>query len=390
MAHLLDYQCCFIKGLKTCHLLVSSSQTAEAVRSSYGTPAYVYDVASLKSNANQCLAFPNAFGLTVRFAMKSCPNAAILQLFNSMGLHIDASSGYEVRRAISAGIPASHISLSTQELPNDFAELLKLGVKINACSLTQLERIGSESPGHAIGLRVNPGLGSGGTKRTNVGGPSSSFGSGSDPAVWQRVSGVSLDIVNKFPAVTHLNLGGGYKVGRMKSEVSTDLSKIGLPVRQDFEKFAKDTGRKLHLEIEPGTFLVANVGSLVSTVQDIVSTGSDGHTFIKLDAGMTDLLRPSLYGAQHPIITIPKKTTTTSTTSYVVVGHCCESGDILTPASVEGCGAYVSGMSAKNYNSFPEAPEVLIDETGGLHLIRRRQSLEQIFQNEMPLPEALL
>jgi hypothetical protein len=72
------------------------------------------------------------------------------------------------------------------------------------------------------------------------------------------------------------------QVGRMKSEVSTDLSKIGLPVRQDFEKFAKDTGRKLHLEIEPGTFLVANVGSLVSTVQDIVSTGSDGHTFIKV------------------------------------------------------------------------------------------------------------
>jgi diaminopimelate decarboxylase len=72
------------------------------------------------------------------------------------------------------------------------------------------------------------------------------------------------------------------QVGRMKSEVSTDLSKIGVPVREDFEKFAKDTGRKLHLEIEPGTFLVANVGSLVSTVQDIVSTGSDGHTFIKV------------------------------------------------------------------------------------------------------------
>jgi hypothetical protein len=68
----------------------------------------------------------------------------------------------------------------------------------------------------------------------------------------------------------------------MKSEVSTDLSKIGVPVRADFEQFAADTGRKLHLEIEPGTFLVANVGSLVSTVQDIVSTGTDGHTFIKV------------------------------------------------------------------------------------------------------------
>ena len=68
----------------------------------------------------------------------------------------------------------------------------------------------------------------------------------------------------------------------MSSEVSTDLIKIGTPVKSDFERFAADTGRKLHLEIEPGTFLVANAGALVSTVQDIISTGKDGHCFIKV------------------------------------------------------------------------------------------------------------
>jgi diaminopimelate decarboxylase len=97
-----------------------------------GTPLYAYSMDSLNENADRCLAFPNAFGLTVRYAMKACPNSTILKIFNKKGIHIDASSGYEVRRAMAAGIPAENISLSTQELPADFAELVDMGVKVNA------------------------------------------------------------------------------------------------------------------------------------------------------------------------------------------------------------------------------------------------------------------
>ena len=64
--------------------------------------------------------------------MKACPNSSILKFFNSKGIHIDASSGFECRRAMSAGVPAENISLSTQELPDDFEELVKMGVKVNA------------------------------------------------------------------------------------------------------------------------------------------------------------------------------------------------------------------------------------------------------------------
>lgn len=106
----------------------SAKKSIEAV----GSPLYAYSIPVLQENADKCLAFPNAYGLTVRYAMKASPNAAILQLFNKKGIHIDASSGYEVRRAISAGIPAENISLSTQELPADFAELVDMGVKMNA------------------------------------------------------------------------------------------------------------------------------------------------------------------------------------------------------------------------------------------------------------------
>lgn len=413
-------------------------EEAKAVRDAFGTPAYVYDLARLEEQATKALAFPNAFGLTVRYAMKASPNAAILKVFRKKGLNIDASSGYEVHRAVKAGFDYADISLSTQEFPDFFPELVEKGLKVNACSLSQLEAFGKAFPGGDVGLRFNPGLGSGGTGKTNVGGPSSSFGiwhellpeakalcekydlnvtrihthigSGSDPAVWTKTSGMSLDLCRSFPTVTTLNLGGGYKVGRMSNEQSTDLQVVGNPVKELFEAYARETGVELTLEIEPGTFLLANSCCIVATVQDKVTTGTDeGHTFLKLDAGMTEVLRPSLYAAQHPLVAVSADgSSPASKASYVVVGHCCESGDLLTPGPddaesiaeremgavergdmlvVEGAGAYCAGMSSKNYNSFPEAPEVMRGRDGTMHLIRKRQSLEQILENELELAD---
>lgn len=208
------------------------------------------------------------------------------------------------------GVPAEKISLSSQELPQDFEELVKLGVKINACSVSQLERFGKAFAGTSqkVGVRINPGVGSGGFSssatgfsKTNVGGPASSFGiwhetvtdgtvpaivdkygleverihthigSGSDPAIWQSVAKKSLSFCEIWDTVTSLNLGGGYKVGRNPDEKTTDLGEIGAPVADAFKEFAKDHGRELTLEIEPGTYLVANAGALVTTIQDKVS-----------------------------------------------------------------------------------------------------------------------
>ena len=405
-----------------------SPTAASAIAAAQGTPCYVYDEATLSAQADAMLAFPNAYGLTVRFAMKACPNASVLRLFAAKGLHLDASSGYEVRRAMMAGVPADRISLSSQELPSDFAELLRLGIHVNACSLLQLERIGEAVPGQAVGLRFNPGRGSGGTGKTNVGGPDSSFGiwhdwaeqaqaiatkhhlkvvrihthigSGSDPVVWQEVSAASLALVLRFPDVVTLNLGGGYKVARVAADLGTDPQIVGAPVKRAFQKFAADHGRPLRLEIEPGTFLVANAGAVLCRVQDVVSTGV--RMFLKLDSGMTEILRPSFYGSQHPVHLYPLSPTG-RLCDYVVVGHCCESGDLISCAPGEpetlatrtlpeasagdlvvigGAGAYCAGMSTKNYNSFPEAPEVLLQAGEKFRVIRRRQTLAQIFQNE--------
>jgi diaminopimelate decarboxylase len=406
---------------------------ADKIRREWGTPAYVYSESMLRAQAAQVLAFPNAFGLTVRYAMKAASNAAILNTFADCGLGIDASSGFECHRAMRAGIPANRISLSSQEWPSDFAELRAMGIEINACSLNQLRQFAAKRPGDEIGLRVNPGLGSGGTHKTNTGGPASSFGiwheklpearriaeengirvarihthigSGSDPAVWQRVAGLTLATVGEFPDVRVVNLGGGFKVGRMPDERSTDVAAAGAPVRDAFIEFARETGRELHLEIEPGTFLLANAGCLVATVQDVTDTGAEGYRFLKLDTGMTEILRPALYGSQHPLHVFPARPTG-RTLPYVAVGHCCETGDLLTPAPerhdvlaprdlpesvpgdlcvIEGAGAYCAAMSAKGYNSFPEAPEIMVRTDGTPVLIRRRGTLDQLVANEVAM-----
>ncbi len=406
-------------------------ERADALRREFGTPCFLYAENTLRAAADAAKAFPAAYGLTVRYAMKAAPNANLLRRFLDWGLSFDASSLHEALRLEAAGVPLERVSLSSQQFDPGFADLHRRGMAVNACSLDQLRRFGEAFPGGRAGLRFNPGLGSGGTNRTNVGGPASSFGiwhesldaargmaakhgllierihshigSGSDPEVWKRVAGMTLDIARAFPEVEAVNLGGGYKVARMPDETATDLRRIGAPVRELFERFAAETGRRLRLEIEPGTFLIANAGAVLASVEDVVDTGDEGYRFIKLDTGMTEILRPSLYGAQHPIRVLSARRDGPDR-EYVVVGHCCESGDILTPAPgdpellaprrlgearvgdiclVGGTGAYCAAMSAKNYNSYPEAPEVLLGSDGTARLIRRRQTLAQILENEI-------
>jgi len=400
------------------------------LRARFGSPVYVYDEATLRAQARIALGFPNAYGLRVRYAMKALPTAAILRLFNSMGIHIDASSGFEARRALAAGIPPERIQITAQEMPADLESLLDLGVLFNCCSLHQLDTYGRLRPGTDACVRINPGLGSGHTNRTNTGGPSASYGiwheyldeavatakrhglrmarmhthigSGADPDMWNRCAILSLGVAAQLPEVESISLGGGFKVARVDSEISADLDVIGKRIAADVAEFHSRHNRKLKLEIEPGTFLVANAGAVICTVIDVVDTGPAGYLFIKVDSGMTENPRPAMYGAQHPLTLVAVEPGERPEREYVVAGHCCESGDILTPAPgnpegirprplkearigdalvMGGAGAYCSGMACKNYNSFLESAEVLLTGNGPV-VIRERQLLEHIIQNE--------
>ena len=406
-----------------------TADQAARVRDRFGTPCYVYDAAALEATARQLLGFAAPYGFTLRYAMKANPSRRILTLFRDLGLHIDASSDWEVERALRAGFTPDRIQLSSQMPSARLMDHIRRGVRLNACSLHQLDAIGRAAPGHAIAVRMNPGLGSGSTKRTNTGGPASSFGiwheyrgevrtlaarhrltlrtlhshigSGTDPEVWQRVTRMTLDLAAGLTDVSIVNLGGGFKVGRMPDEPTVDMAEVAAHVSGELRAFHERHGRALHLEIEPGTFLVANAGVVVATCIDVVDTGKDGYLFAKLDTGMTEVTRPSLYGAQHPIDVLA---TGREMAPTIFVGPCCESGDILTPAPgdpeglaprwvprpqigdlviVGGAGAYCSAMSTINYNSYPQAPEVMLERDGELRSIRARQTLEQMLQNEV-------
>ncbi len=401
------------------------------IAETYTLPLFVYSREMVEENAQKALNFPHAYGLSVRYAMKANPDATLLKILNRQGIMIDASSEFEVERAILAGVKPSDILLTSQQIPKDFKKTLGSGVLYNACSLHQLEEYGKAFPGTSVSVRFNPGRGSGGTKKTDVGGPASSFGiwhhyagevqqcaerynltierihthigSGSDPDVWEAVSEYTLELVERFADVKVVNLGGGFKVGRMEDETSTDLQKIGKPVRKRFEDFYAETGRKLHLEIEPGTFLIALAGALVMEVIDKVDTGDGGYQFIKVNGGMDNNTRPSLYNARHPLVVVTKEEgEKRNDRELVVVGHCCESGDIFTVKDygdpdprlmldaqigdyvvMEGTGAYCASMSTKHYNSYPEAMALLLDNHGDFHPIRKPQSLQELLQNEI-------
>ncbi len=404
-------------------------EVAAEVRARFGTPCYVYDRVSLETAARAALTFPAPFGFTLRYAMKANPSRGILAVFRELGLHIDASSDFEVERALRAGFAPRAIQLTSQMPSRSLAEHLRRGVLLNACSLHQLESVGQVAPGSEVSVRMNPGLGTGSTKRTNTGGPAASFGiwheylddvktiadrhrlrltrlhshvgSGTDPDIWKRCTRMTLELAAKLPEVTAVNLGGGFKIGRMPEEPSVDLADVGDHVRAELLEFQARDGRGLGLEIEPGTYLVARAGAVVATCVDVVDTGREGFLFAKLDTGMTEITRPSLYGAQHPVDVLVQGR---EAAAVVFVGPCCESGDILTPAPgdpetlgprwvprprigdlvvVSGAGAYCAAMSTVNYNSYPRAPEVMLERDGTLRLLRRRQEPAEVWAGEV-------
>ncbi len=375
-----------------------------------GTPTFVYSRSKLVENAQKALAFKAPYGLTVRYAMKANSHPEIIKQFSELGVGIDASSGYEADKAIAAGVSPDNIQINGQELPKNLSELLKQGAKFTACSLHQLEVYGKLAPGTDVGVRINPGAGAGMNNRLTTGGPAASFGiwheyideihavakqydltislihthagTGTAPEGWLKVAQRNLELLDRFPDATATSLGGGFKVARMRDEQSADLQAISQPISDSLAAFQQRTGRQIRLEIEPGNFLVTNAGTLVTTIIDAKDTGNNGYHFLIIDGGMTEILRPSLYGAQHPLVVIGRAENSNEMMDYAVSGHCCESGDMLTVAPgdsetlsprtlvkaeigdylcIEGVGAYCASMNASGYNSFPAARETVVD-----------------------------
>ena len=237
------------------------------------------------------------------------------------------------------------------------------------------------------------------------------IGSGGDPEKWRQNIDRELGFVKTyFPDAVTVSFGGGLKVARMPGEKQADIASLGAYAKQRIEEFKAATGRELQMEIEPGTFVVANSGHIITRIIDKKLTNE--LNFLIVDGGMELLTRPLLYGSEHPIAIVRQDGTllsseydskpTAALKSFGIVGRCCESGDsvrldndgnivpvlIAEPeigdyVVIGGTGAYSESMSPENYNSHRKPGAIMKTKSGELVQIRKKQVRAQIYQNEL-------
>ncbi|KOF52096.1 diaminopimelate decarboxylase [Achromobacter sp. DMS1] len=394
----------------------------------YGTPLWVYDAAVIRERIGQLRQFD-----TLRYAQKACSNIHILKLMREAGTVVDAVSLGEIQRSLAAGFrpggePEGIVFTADLIDHATMAAVREHGITVNAGSLDMLERVGIQSPGHRVWLRINPGFGHGHSNKTNTGGPQSKHG------IWIGDTGRALDIVRRHGLKLvgiHMHIGSGVDYGHLSqvcdamvqtvAGLGHDIEAISaggglsIPYREGEPRidtahyFAQwDAARKrieaqlghaVRLEIEPGRFLVAEAGVLVAEVHAL--SGRPGRDFALVDAGFNDLMRPAMYGSHHRIEVHARGDAALdgALAPLTVAGPLCESGDVFTQDAggvvseqalprprvgdllfFHNAGAYGASMSS-NYNSRPLAAEVLLDGDRAT-LIRRRQTVDELLALE--------
>lgn len=398
-----------------------------------GTPAFVYDAATIKS---RCASLKD-FGV-VRFAQKSCPNLAILKLIRSCGVQVDAVSAGEILRALAVGYKPEEIAYTADIFDDDALELVAgqaFGCVVNVGSpdmIAQLaEKLGERAKDFELTIRINPGFGHGHSTKTNTGGPLSKhgiwyeqldacvdeakrlgmivtglhmhIGSGSDFEHLSQVSGAMERFAKQVgPQIKTISCGGGIPTPYHTGEEHFDVAKYTEIWHKTVANLEAEFGHKVTLETEPGRYLVAESAYLLTKIRAVKK--QQDTIYYLVDAGFTHLARPMMYGSYHPIsigyaqANGPRETTEEQ--DVVVGGPLCESGDVFTqeeggyvvtrklPKALVGdylvlevAGAYGAAMSS-NYNSKFLAPEILVED-GAARLVRRKQSFEHLIANEI-------
>jgi len=393
--------------------------SAFSLAKKYKTPFYCYSLTQLKSNF---YSFNNTFKAArplVCFSVKSNSNLSLLKELKKMGSGADVVSGGELIKVIKAGIKPKKIVFSGVGKTEDE---IKLAIKkrvllINMESESEANLINKISKKMntrtSVGLRLNPNITGKTHKKISTGGKHDKFGlsykdfinfckkinkyknlklNGLSVHIGSQITDINpfdevLKMINKIINITKINfqfidLGGGMGIAYSNGEKKLNLSHYSKLVN----KFLKN--KKTRIIFEPGRFIVGNTSILVSKI--IYIKKSINKNFVILDAGMNDLIRPALYGAQHKIIPL-KKNKSIVRGNLEFVGPICESSDKFLsqkyfPKIKEGdyvaitdVGAY--GISlASNYNTRPIAAEIMV--SGSKHkIIKKRQSLEDLINN---------
>lgn len=389
--------------------------------STYGSPTYVYDASTIEHQYKRLTnAFKDVPQLKINYAVKALSNISVLKLFKSLGSGLDTVSLQEVLLGLKVGFEPSSIIFTPNGVSlEEIEEVANLGVQINIDNLSILEQFGSKHPEVPVCIRINPHVMAGGNTNISVGHIDSKFGisihqiphllriventgmringihmhTGSDILdidVFLYASEILFDTATQFPDLEFMDFGSGFKVPYKDGDIETDIEELGEKLSQRFNSFCKEYGKELTLAFEPGKFLVSQAGVFLTKVNSVKQTTST--VFAQVDTGFNHLIRPMLYGSQHEITNISNPEG--KQRFYSVVGYICETdtfannrriaeireGDIL---CFKNAGAYCFTM-ASNYNSRYRPAEVLIYK-GEPHLIRQRESFEDLIQNQIEL-----
>ena len=406
----------------------------------YGTPCYIYSAGALRERFRRIKAAFSEWNPLVCFSVKSCGNLSILKLLNECGSGFDVVSGGEVFRALKAGAdPEKIVYAGVGKTPREIAYALEKGIGMfnveSGQELRTIDRI-ANNLGRVgqVALRVNPDVDPGTHEKTTTGKKENKFGIGLDIAEelvgeaqnmrganvrgfhvhlgspiestkpYELALGKLVDFVGRVREagceVDTINIGGGYCISHT-GETVTQPAEYATAVRNFLEKL------DCRVIIEPGRYITGNSGVLLTKVIYRKET-SHGKVFLICDAGMNDLMRPTLYDAFHriwpassphgmPSITRPEDTRYDGfdTETVDVVGPVCESGDYLAkgraiPAveagtflAVFSAGAYGFTMTS-NYNARPRPPEILV-EGNEARTIRRRETRDDLVAGEADL-----
>jgi len=399
-----------------------SPSTLRAIAHTHGTPVWAYNAATIRERIAALRAFD-----TVRFAQKANSNTHILRLMRQEGVRVDAVSLGEIERALAAGYAVDEIVFTADLFDRaTLANVVAEKIDVNAGSIDMLHQLGALSPGHRVWLRINPGFGHGHSNKTNTGGEHSKhgiwhtdlpaalatirqhglklvglhmhIGSGVDYSHLEQVCTAMVELVSRVDMpIEAISAGGGLSIPYRAGEPIIDTAHYFSLWDAARRQIEQQRGHKLHIEIEPGRYLVAESGVLVAEVRATKQMG--GNHFVLVDAGFNELMRPSMYGSYHGIELLPADDTPRPVQPTVVAGPLCESGDVFTqgeggvvltrdlPRAQVGdlivfhdTGAYGASMSS-NYNSRPYIAEVLVDG-GTARLIRRRQTVDELLALE--------
>jgi diaminopimelate decarboxylase len=423
----------------TFNLMITHQHIAQ-IAAQFHTPCWIYDVDTIRNQIARLRQFD-----VIRYAQKACSNTHLLRLMREQGVLVDAVSLGEIERALAADYLVDDLHGDVDDAKHapivftadvldraTMARVIELNIPVNCGSKQMLQQLGAAHRGHSVWLRINPGFGHGHSRKTNTGGEQSKHG------IWHEQLTECLQIIQQTGLNLiglHMHIGSGVDYLHLQRvceamvqqvqhvrEFSMDISAIsvggGLSIPYQIGEEEIDTthyfqiwdaarkqieiilGHSVQMEIEPGRFLVAQSGKLVSK---LLAQKQVGNNFFSLvDAGFNDLTRPAMYGSFHHITAygpdgVPRAGSLRHT---VVAGPLCESGDVFTQLGggevvsrdlpiceigdlivFHDAGAYGASMSS-NYNSRPLIPEVLIDGVQ-FKLIRRRQTVQELIALEI-------